>query len=94
MAIQNLAGASPAAIAAARHSIDPDKFVIAKDRLNGAQAIADFLGLPLFRVQTLIRKKLIPVAKDGHRSLYASRRALVEHYAKATGLEPKKVRAA
>jgi hypothetical protein len=54
---------------------------IAKDRLNGAAAIAGFIGEPLRRTFHLLEQKLIPAGKQGGRWV-ASKSALQEHYAK------------
>jgi hypothetical protein len=66
---------------------------ISADKLRTAHEIAEYLGEPLERVRYLIRCNLIPYAREGRR-IIASRQALREHYAKATGLEPKRARAA
>jgi hypothetical protein len=58
---------------------------ISADKLNTAQEIAEFLGEDLGRVRYLIRASLIPIGREGRR-IIASRRALREHYAKATGV--------
>ena len=44
-----------------------DDLNIASDRLNGAEAIAAFRGEPVFRTRYLIRKGLLPVAREGQR---------------------------
>jgi len=59
---------------------------IAADRLNGAGAIAAFRGEPLHRTRYLIRIGAIPVAREGER-IVASKRALLEHWRKATSGE-------
>ena len=60
-----------------------DNLQISADKLRTAKEIAEFLGEPLERVRYLIRNDLIPYAREGRR-IYASRRALREHYARAT----------
>jgi hypothetical protein len=52
---------------------------IAEDRLNGAEAIAAFRGEPVFRTRYLIRKGLLPVAREGQR-IVGSKRVLRAHY--------------
>jgi len=52
---------------------------IAEDRLNGAEAIAAFRGEPVFRMRYLIRKGLLPVAREGQR-IVGSKRVLRDHY--------------
>jgi hypothetical protein len=46
------------------------------DLIWGAQAIADELGIPIDRAYYLIRKKRIPAAKLGQKTIVASRKAL------------------
>ena len=57
---------------------------IAEDRLDGAEAIAAFRGEPVHRTRYLIRKGLLPVAREGER-IVGSKRRLTEHYLAATG---------
>lgn len=56
---------------------------LGEDRLDGADAIAAFVGIDRRRVFHLAERKLIPVGKEGGR-LVASKAALREHYAKLT----------
>jgi hypothetical protein len=58
---------------------DTDNLDIASDRLDGAEAIAAFRGEPIHRTRYLIRKGLLPVAREGER-LVGSKRVLREHY--------------
>jgi hypothetical protein len=74
--------ANPAAIAAVRRD-NIETLNIADDRLNGAQEIAVFRGEPIHRTRYLIRKGLIPVAREGER-IAGSKRRLREHYFAAT----------
>jgi hypothetical protein len=60
---------------------------IAEDRLNGAEAIAAFRGEPVFRTRYLIRKGLLPVAREGER-IVGSKRILREHYLAAVSGKP------
>jgi hypothetical protein len=72
-----------------------EEFSIVQDRLDGAEEIRAFLGLEsVHKVYALIRIKAIPVAKAGHKTIYASKRALRQHYLDATQPKPKKARAA
>jgi hypothetical protein len=72
-----------------------EEFSIVQDRLDGAEAIRAFLGLEtVHQVYALIRAKAIPVARAGHKTIYASKRALRQHYLDATQPKPKKARAA
>jgi hypothetical protein len=67
-----------------------DTLDIAEDRLDGAQAIADFRGEELHRTRYLIRIGAIPVAREGER-IVGSKRVLRERYLAAvsgTPLEP------
>jgi hypothetical protein len=63
---------------------DLDSLDIRRDKLEGAQEIAEFLGTNVPRVRHLIRFGLIPYGKEGANRIIASRRALREHYARAT----------
>ena len=56
---------------------------LSEDRLEGATAIAEFLGTTRRRAFQLCERKLIPCGREGGR-LIASKRALREHYAKLT----------
>jgi hypothetical protein len=49
---------------------------IGDDLIWGAQAIADELGIPIDRVYYFVRKKKIPAAKLGPKTIVASRKAL------------------
>ena len=69
-----------------REAAKLDSLDIASDRLDGAQAIADFRGEELHRTRYLIRKNLIPYAREGER-IVASKRALREHWLRATSGE-------
>jgi hypothetical protein len=62
---------------------DTDNLDIASDRLDGAEEIAAFRGEPVHRTRYLIRRGLLPVAREGER-IIGSKRVLREHYAKAT----------
>jgi hypothetical protein len=46
------------------------------DLLWGAQAIADFLGVPLARIYYEIRMKRLPISKLGKKTVVASRKKL------------------
>ena len=48
-----------------------------EDLLWGAQAIADFLGVPVDRIYYLIRTRKLPVGKLGRRMVVASRKKLL-----------------
>jgi hypothetical protein len=63
---------------------DIDTLNIRLDKLRGAEEIAEFLDEPLDRVRYLIRNNLIPYGKEGSGRIIASRRALREHYLRAT----------
>jgi hypothetical protein len=65
-----------------------DNLNIASDRLNGAEAIAAFRGEPVHRTRYLIRKGLLPVAREGER-IVASKRVLREHYIADTATSAK-----
>jgi hypothetical protein len=47
------------------------------DLLWGAQAIADFLGVPVDRIYYWLRIGRLPIAKLGSRTIVASRRKLL-----------------
>jgi hypothetical protein len=67
---------------------DIDSLDIAKDRLDGAEAIAKFVGHDLFHTRYLIRQRLLPFGRMGNR-IVASKRALREHYLATTaGTKP------
>ena len=59
---------------------------IASDRLEGAAAIAAFLGTSTRRVQYLLEKKAIPAGRIGKRWI-ASKTRLRAHYDRVTGGE-------
>jgi hypothetical protein len=59
--------------------VDTDNLDIASDRLDGAEAIAAFRGENVHRTRYLIRKGLLPVAREGER-IVGSKRRLREHY--------------
>jgi hypothetical protein len=67
-------------------SDDLNDLDIASDRLDGEQAIADFIGRPLQRTRYMIRYGFLPVMREGRR-ITASKRALRAHYARGTGLQ-------
>jgi hypothetical protein len=80
-------GTSAQATAALSTDIETlDTLDIASDRLDGAQATADFRGEPLHRTRYLIRKGLIHVSREGER-IVASKRALRQQWRKATNGE-------
>jgi hypothetical protein len=56
----------------------------ALDRIEGAKAIAAFLGVTERQARWRIDRGLIPHAREGER-IVASKRALIEHWRKATG---------
>jgi hypothetical protein len=60
---------------------------LGSDRLDGAEAIAQFIGVPLRRAFYLCDRKLIPCGKEGGRVI-ASKTALREHYEKLTRRTP------
>ena len=48
----------------------------ADDLLWGAAAIAEYIGVPVDRVYYMVRKKKLPIAKLGEKSIVASRKEL------------------
>jgi hypothetical protein len=56
----------------------------AEDRIEGARAIAAFMGLTERQVRWGIDRGLLPHAREGER-IVDSRRALLEHWRRATG---------
>jgi hypothetical protein len=63
-----------------------DDIAPAQDRIEGAQAIAAFLGMTRRQVHWRIDRGLIPHAREGER-IVASKRALREHWRKVTSGE-------
>jgi hypothetical protein len=55
----------------------------AEDRIDGARAIAAYLGLTERQVRWRIDRGLLPHAREGER-IVASRRALREHWRRST----------
>jgi hypothetical protein len=55
----------------------------AQDRIEGARAIAAFMGVTERQVRWRIDRGIIPHAREGER-IVASKRALLEHWRKAT----------
>ena len=55
----------------------------AEDRIDGARAIAAYLGLTEREVRWRIDRGLLPHAREGER-IVGSRRALLEHWHRAT----------
>lgn len=66
---------------------NPDELIPADDRIEGAKAIADFYGLTERQVRWRIDRGLIPHAREGER-VVASKRALREHWRRATSGQP------
>ena len=62
---------------------DTDDLIPAEDRIEGAKAIAVFLGVTERQARWRIDRRLIPHAREGER-IVASKRALREHWRKAT----------
>src|SRR5262245_5697255 len=61
-----------------------DDITPAQDRIEGARAIAAFMGLTERQVRWRIYRRLLPHAREGER-IVASRRALRAHWLKTTG---------
>jgi hypothetical protein len=57
-------------------STKPPQPAPSNDLLWGAQAIAEFLGVPIDRVYYLIRTKRVPFTKLGPKTILASKRQL------------------
>jgi hypothetical protein len=57
---------------------------VATDRLEGAHAIAEFLGVPVRRARHLIHLGKLPVGKEGRGRIVASKRRLNEYWAQLT----------
>jgi hypothetical protein len=60
-----------------------DDITPAQDRIEGARAIAAFMGLTERQVRWRIDRGLLPHAREGER-IVASRRALRQHWRRAT----------
>ena len=63
-----------------------DDLTPAQDRLEGADAIAVYLGITARQVRWRIDRGLIPHAREGER-IVASKRALRSHWRRATSGE-------
>ena len=61
-----------------------NEFSPAKDRIEGAKAIATFYGVTERQVRWRIDRGLIPHTREGER-IVASKKALIAHWRKATG---------
>ncbi|HEY1490476.1 MAG TPA: hypothetical protein VGF90_05495 [Verrucomicrobiae bacterium] len=57
-------------------AIEDEQAAPRDDLLWGAQAIADFLGIPVDSVYYLIRRKRLPIGKLGPKTIIASRKKL------------------
>jgi len=62
-----------------RRKIVPTSDSLADDRLDGAAAIADFLGIPLRQAYHKLAADQIPHAREGDRYI-GSKRRLTKHY--------------
>lgn len=65
---------------------DTDDIIPAKDRIEGARAIAAFLGVTERQVRWRIDRGIIPHAREGER-IVASKRALRAHWLRMTSGE-------
>jgi hypothetical protein len=64
-----------------------DNWTPAQDRLEGAEAIAAYLGTSVRRARYLIEKGELPIAREGGVRIVASKRVLAARWRRMTGGE-------